>query len=182
MPLLPASAQGTIAGAPEVVYKALADYDSWQEWVPSLASARLLTREDRLAIVELNPGGKEAESLMLECIETPGKSVLARVIEGMAPIRELEWSVEPADPGFSRVRLTVKRGIGLRLLHPSAWRVLNPAECLEALRRWISASNPGPEAVADGENLFELWETEAGLMCWVKGRKYKLTPVEEGKA
>jgi hypothetical protein len=119
MPLLPASAQGTIAGAPEVVYKALADYDSWQEWVPSLASARLLTREDRLAIVELNPGGKEAESLMLECIETPGKSVLARVIEGMAPIRELEWSVEPADPGFSRVRLTVKRGIGLRLLHPS---------------------------------------------------------------
>ncbi len=184
MPLLslPGSARGVIPCAPELVYKALADYDAWLEWVPSLTSARLLTREHMLAIVELGLDGKDAETLMMECVETPRKGILARVIEGKAPIHEMEWSVEAADPGFAKVSVTIKRRIGLHLLNPASWLVLNPAKCLAALGSWVSAANPGLEAVMDGENLFELWETEAGLVCWIRGRKYKLMPAEDSQA
>jgi len=164
------------------VYRALSDYDAWQEWMPSLASSRLLTREDILAIVELRTGGKAAEALMMECIQTPQRAVLARVIEGSTSIREMQWDIEPADPGFARVSVTVKRRINLHLLNPAQWLVLSPAKCLASLQSWVAAEHPGPEAVSDGENLFELWETEAGMVCWVRGRKYKLTPAEDGQA
>jgi len=182
LPLLPATARGVIACAPELIYKALIDYDAWQEWVPSLISAKLLTREDILAIVEVGLDGKDPGILIMECIETPRKGILARVIEGKASLHEMEWRVEAADPGFARVSVTVKRRIGLHLLNPASWQVVNPAKCLAALGSWMSVWNQGPEAVTDGENIFELWETEAGLVCWIRGRKYRLTPAEGGSA
>jgi hypothetical protein len=181
------TARGIFPGAPEKFYEAFAGYNAWQEWIPSVTSSRLLTREDILAVVEVSLGevglgGKGGGTLMLECIETPGKGVLASVIEGRILISEIHWSVEPADPNFSKVSVTLKWKIGLHLLNPAHWPILNPATCLAALQSWVSAAHPGPEAVRDGENLFELWETEAGLVCWIRGRKYQLTPVDDNKA
>jgi hypothetical protein len=178
-PSLAASAQEVIPCTQEIAYKTLIDYDAWPEWLPSVKSARLLTREDMLAIVELGLNREGAATLMMECIETPRKGLLARVIEGDAPIHEMEWRVEPADAGFAKVGVTVKRRIGLNSFHPAAWNVLNPAKCLAALRSQVATANPGPEAVTDGENLFELWETEAGLVCWIRGKKYDVTPAGE---
>jgi hypothetical protein len=151
--------------------------------MPSLTSSRLLTREDILAVVELRTGsGKDSEALMMECIQTPQKAVLARAIEDPAAIREMQWNIEPAEPGFAKVTVTVRRRIGFHLLNPAHWLVLSPARCLASLRSWVAAEHPGPEALSDGENLFELWETEAGMVCWVRGKKYKLTRVEDGQA
>lgn len=93
-----------IACSPDIIYKALIDYNAWREWVPSLASARLLTREDMLAIVELGMDSKDAEPLMMECIETPRRNILARVIEGKSSMHEMEWSIEAADAGSAGQR------------------------------------------------------------------------------
>ena len=64
LPSLPSTARGIFPCAQELVYRVLADYDAWREWMPSLTSSRLLTREDILAIVELRTGSKDAEALM----------------------------------------------------------------------------------------------------------------------
>lgn len=166
---------------PDLIYEALADYDAWQEWTPSVASSKLLMREDILAIVELGMGAGGEETLLTECIQTPGRSVVARAIEGKGPIRAIEWNIEPADGGFSKVTVALKPRIGLHLFNPANWRIVSPAKYLAALRATVLAANPGPEEVRGGENLFELWETEAGLVCWIRGRKYKLTRVEDGQ-
>jgi ribosome-associated toxin RatA of RatAB toxin-antitoxin module len=177
-----ATARGIIPCAPELVYKALSDYDAWQEWLPSLATSRLLTREGTLAIVELMLAGKGAQPLILECVGTPAKSVQARVIEGRSRLREIEWHIEAAEPGACSVAVTVRKSMGPRLLNPASWPVLPAARCVAALTAWVAAANPGPETVPGGENLFELWETEAGLVCWIRGKKYRLTPAEDGRA
>jgi hypothetical protein len=177
-----ATARGIFPGSPDQVYEALAGYDAWQQWVPSATSSRLLTREDILAIVQLDLGGKGGGRLLLECIETPGKGVVASVIEGKAAVPEIQWTVEQVDQNSARVSVTLKRRIGLHFLNPAYWPALNPATYLAALRSWVSAAHPGPEPLRNGENLFELWETEAGLVCWIKGRKYKLTPADDHKA
>jgi|SRR5580704_9816135 ribosome-associated toxin RatA of RatAB toxin-antitoxin module len=176
-PSLPATARDTFPFSPEVIYKALADYDAWQEWVPSVTASRLLSAEDVLAVVELGSGREE--TLMLECVQTPNKAVWARVIEGKSAIREVQWSVAGAGEGISQVTVTVKWTPGWRLIAGTSWPALSPAKHLRALRSWVSAAYPGPETIVGGENLFELWKTEAGLVCWVRGKKYKLIPVEE---
>jgi hypothetical protein len=182
VPFLATTHRGVVPFPADLIYRTLADYDVWQHWMAALASSKLLTREDVLAIVELGPNGDRAEALMLEVIETPGKGVLARPIEGKAGFHEVEWTVEAAGPGLSNVSMTVRRKFGLGLLGGGSRLALNPAECVAGLKAWLASANPGPEVVEAGENLFELWETEAGLMCWIRGRKYKLTPVDEGPA
>ncbi len=182
MPSLPnATARSVIPCAPELVYKELTGYDTWQEWLPSIVSSRLLTREGTLAIVEVGLATAGSETVLIECIETPCKTVLARVIEGQAPVVEIDWSFEADTSGFTRVSVKVKRRLGVPLLRPASWLVLSPARCLAALGSRVAASDPGPEVITDGENLFELWETETGLVCWIKGRKYKLTPAEDSR-
>jgi len=179
-PSLSRTARGIFTCTPEVIHEALAGYDNWHEWVPLVSSSRLLTREDILAVVELNMESSGGATLV-ECIQIPGSGLLARVIEGNSPVREIHWVVEAADDGFSRVTVTIRQRIGPHLLNFANWPVRNPAKYLDGLRAWISAAHPGPEAVSGGENLFELWETEAGLVCWIRGRKYKLTPAEDGR-
>jgi hypothetical protein len=180
-PSLPATASDTFPFSPEVIHETLADYEAWQEWVPSVTSSRLLTSEDILAVVELGSGHGGAETLMLECVQTPNKGVWARVIEGKSAIREIQWNVAGAGEGTSQVTVTVKWKPGWRLVAGVSWPALSPAKHLRALRSWVSAAHPGPETVTGGENLFELWETEAGLVCWVRGRKYKLIPAEDNR-
>jgi hypothetical protein len=180
-PSLPATARDTFPFSPEIVHEALADYEAWQEWAPSVKSSRLLTSEDILAIVELGSGRAGGETLMLECVQTPKKGVWARVIEGKSAIREIQWIVEGAGEGSSQVTVTVKWKPGWRLMAGRSWPALSPAKHLRALRSWVSAVHPGPEIVVGGENLFELWETEAGLECWIRGKKFKLTPAEDDR-
>ena len=116
---------------------------------------------------------------MMECIHTANRTVLGRVIEGRTPVREIQWDLEPADSGCSKVGLSIRRKPGRYLAGPACWPILNPAACLGGLSSWMEGANPGPETFQGGENLFELWETDAGLVCWVRGQKYKLVPMEE---
>jgi ribosome-associated toxin RatA of RatAB toxin-antitoxin module len=165
--------------SPVDVYQSLIDYDSWLEWLPSITSSRLLTKEDTLAIVQLGFSVRAEEDLILECIQTTNSTVLTRVIEGRVPLQQIQWEIQPAESGASRVTLSVERRIPRHLSGFAYWRVLNPAACLEALRSWMAAVQPGPEISPGSENLFELWETDTGLVCWIRGKKYSLTPVDD---
>src|ERR1039457_474029 len=98
LPPVAGTARSVLPRAPRLIYEALADYDTWHDWVPLLTSSRLLMREDVLAIAEI---GLTGQALMLECVQTPDKGVLARVIEGKGPICEIHWTIEPGGEGFS---------------------------------------------------------------------------------
>jgi len=148
-----------------------------------MKASRLLMKEESLAIVELVfdvPGGNVPgdDTLMMECIHTANRTVLGRVIEGRTPVREIRWDLEATESDCSKVGLSVGRKPGRYLVSPAYWPILNPPTCLGRLHSWMEGANPGPETLEGGENLFELWETDAGLVCWVRGQKYKLMPLE----
>jgi hypothetical protein len=174
-----ASGRSVLPWPHTLIYEALIDYNNWSQWFPALKASRLLMKEESLAVVELVFDIPGEETLMMECIHTANKTVLGRVIEGRTPVAEIQWSVEPADAGASGVALSVSRKMARYLTQPVYWPILNPAACLGGLRSWMEGANPGPAATASGENLFELWETNDGLVCWIRGRKYKLIPAEE---
>jgi hypothetical protein len=177
------SSSSTVIPWPEnLVYETLIGYNNWSQWLPSMKSSRLLMKEDTLAIVELGFDVPGEETLMMESIHTLNKVVLGRVIEGSSPAREIRWDLEPAGSGGTKVTLSMKRHIRRYLSRPAYWPILNPALCLGALRTWMAEANPGPEISKAGENLFELWETDEGLVCWIRGRKYALTPSEEKRS
>ena len=180
-PLLSSTGHIVLPCSPALVYQSLIDYDSWSEWLPAIAYSRLLTKEDTLAIVQLGFNIRGQENLIIECIHTPDKAVLCRVIEGKVPLRQIQWEIEPAESAASKVTVSVQRPV-THVVNPAFWRVLNPGACLAALRSWMAGSEPGPEVSPGGENLFELWETDKGLVCWIRGRKYVLTPVDEAAA
>jgi ribosome-associated toxin RatA of RatAB toxin-antitoxin module len=152
------------------IFDTLIDYDAWSEWLPSVSSSRLLTKEGNLALAELGWAARGEETVIVECIQTPNQSLLARVIQGRVPVREIEWTIAPGAAGSSRVTMKVKRS--------SLRRAMNSAACLAALKAAVEAASPGPEQIPGAENLFELWETDKGLVCWVRGRKYTLTSFE----
>jgi hypothetical protein len=181
------SGGGILPWPPGPVYEALIDYNNWFHWFPSMTASRLLMKEESLAIVELvfaTSGGNAPveETLMMECIHTANRTVLGRVIEGRTPVREIQWDLEAAESECSKVGLSIRRKPGRYLAGPAWWPILNPATCLGGLSSWMEGANPGPETFQGGENLFELWETDSGLVCWVRGQKYKLVPMEDKRS
>jgi hypothetical protein len=179
MPLLTRTATSTVPFPESLVYDILIDYNHWSEWFPGVSSSRLLTREGDLAVVELGWGPENSEAAILECIQTARRSVLLRWVGGFAPAREMEWRIASADPGFSAVTLRTQGAAGKTLRAPRYLRTSSPSRCLAALETALEAACPGPRPGQAGENLFELWETEKGLVCWVRGKKYNLVPADE---
>lgn len=178
-PLPSSTGHMVVPWAPALVYQSLIDYDNWSEWLPSITSSKLLAKEDTLAIVQLGFNLRGEEDLILECIQTSNNSVLARVIEGKVPLQQIRWTIQTAENGASKVTLSVTRHLPRHLVHPAYWPMMNPSACLAALRSWMASIQPGPEISPGGENLLELWETDTGLVCWIRGRKYVLTPVDD---
>jgi len=162
-------------------YEILTDYDSYAEWLPGLSQSKLLAREGDLAIAEFVVGRSGKDRYAVECIHTRNKMVLTRTISGVIPVAQYEWRIEPEGEGC-RVTLVLSGKASWRLWLPVYRRLTKPAKCLEALKAQLSAFSPDI-AVQDenGEKILELTETEQGLVCWLRGKKYMMTPVSEGK-
>jgi ribosome-associated toxin RatA of RatAB toxin-antitoxin module len=166
---------------PSLPYEILTDYDSYAEWLPSLSHSKLLAKEGDLAIAEFGVGRSGKDKYAVECIHTRNRMVLTRTISGVIPVAQYEWKIEPDVEGC-RVTLVLSGKANWRLWLPVYRRLTNPGRCLEALKSQVAAFSPDISIRDEkGEKILELMETEQGLVCWLRGKKYAMTPVSEGK-
>jgi ribosome-associated toxin RatA of RatAB toxin-antitoxin module len=158
-----------------LLYEILTDYDSYTEWLPHLGQSKALATEGDLAIAEFHLSGGKKDRLVVECIHTRNKMVLWRAIEGKVPVTQVEWTIEAAGPSQSRVSLAVERRFPWSSLFSGVGRFLNPAAALKGLQGQVSTYLP-EIALADeaGEKILEISETEDGVVCWIRGKKYVL--------
>ncbi|HWP84970.1 MAG TPA: SRPBCC family protein [Terriglobia bacterium] len=158
-----------------LLYEILTDYDSYVEWLPNLSQSKSLATEGDLAIAEFHGSGKKKERLVVECIHTRNKMVLWRTIEGKIPVTQVEWTLEPAGENQTRLTVAVTRRLHWSALFAGTGRFLQPASALKGLRSQASSYLPELAVAGEqGERLLELSETEEGVVCWIRGKKYVL--------
>ncbi len=162
--------------AVELLFDILIDYDNYKEWLPLVRDSTLLAKEGDIAVVRLHPAIPHIESLSLECVQTPNRSVFCRVIDGEAGIVSLRWELAPLAVARCRVSLAVEK----ERRFPSARQpgFLEPGNTLSAL--WAYAGAYLPEIQWPGESgdkVLEIFESEHGLSCWFNGRQYEMRPV-----
>jgi ribosome-associated toxin RatA of RatAB toxin-antitoxin module len=158
-----------------LVYEILTDYDNYVEWLPHLAQSKSLATEGDLAIAEFVFAAPRKERFVVECIHTRNKMVLWRSIEGKIPVTQVEWTIAAAGDAQSQVTLAVTGLLSLNPLQPGPGRFLNSEQCLKALQGQASSFTP-EIALADesGEKILDLVETDEGVVCWIRGKKYVL--------
>jgi coenzyme Q-binding protein COQ10 len=158
-----------------LLYDILTDYDNYAEWLPGLAQAKSLATEGDLAIAEFHRANSKKDRFVVECIHTRNKMVLWRTIEGKVPVTQVEWTIEAAGSGQSQVNLAVERRFHWADLFSGAGKFFRPSQVLKSLQGQVSSYLP-EIALADeeGEKILELTETEEGVICWIRGKKYIL--------
>ena len=162
-----------------LLYEVLTDYDSYSEWMPLITRSKLLAREGDLAIAEFEMQRPAKESFVVECIHTKNRLVLWRPIRGRLPITEIQCQIEKVDSQQTRV--------SLQLSGERTWKVPMYSEFMKlprvlmALKSQVAAFLPGAPSGAEGAPIMEIAETAEGLVCWLHGKKYILTPAPEGK-
>lgn len=166
---------------PALLYDVLTDYDNYAEWLPLVARSKSLAKEGDLGIAEFELTPPQKERFVIECIHTKNKMVLWRTIGGKIPVTEVEWAIAPSPEGHSQVTLAVRGGMSLNRFTPRYRRFLNPAASLRALQGQISTFMPEIAVTGEeGEKILELAETEEGIVCWIRGKKFVLRPASEG--
>jgi ribosome-associated toxin RatA of RatAB toxin-antitoxin module len=169
----------TIPGDAALLYEILTDYDHLAEWLPQVSKSRLLAREGELALAELELRGKRARRLAMECIHSRDRMIVWRPIEGGGSVTEFQWTLEPAGDGQCRVTAKATRRISKSRLLSRSGELPQPRLCLEALKNQALCFVP-PDKLAKGwEEILEIVETESGLICRLRGRKYRLVPETE---
>jgi hypothetical protein len=162
-----------------LLYEILTDYDICAEWVPQISQSKSLATEGDLAIAEFHLSNKKKSRIVVECIHTRNQMVLWRTIEGETPITQVEWTIEASGEGQSRVTVAVERRFEWASFLSGAGNFLIPPAALKGLRRQIAAYSPEIALTdGEGEKLLEISETDEGMICWIRGKKYILT--EEG--
>ena len=167
---------------PDLVYEILTDYDTYSEWMPSFTRSKLLAKEGDLAIAEFESVDPSKDLFVVEAIHTKNQMVLWRIIRGTIPISEVQWHIEPAAEGQTRVTLALEGEFSRSWFFFTHFKIVKPARYLKALQSHISAFLPEVLTDEDGEKILEIAETSEGLICWMRGKKYILTPVPEGKS
>jgi len=164
-----------------LAYEILTDYDSYAEWMPHVTRSKLLAREGDLAIAEFEMSRPRKDKFAIECIHTRNKMVLTRTISGKIPVSQFEWTIEPSGEGC-KVTLAITAKTNWHRLVPGYSLLMNPANCLKSLQSQASAFGESLSVQDEGgEKILELIETEEGLVCWLRGKKYTLTPAPGGK-
>ncbi len=167
---------------PSLPYEILTDYDSYHEWLPYVVKSKLLAKEGDLAIAEFEVSRPSKGRFVLECIHTRNKMVLTRTISGMMPVSQFEWIIKASGEKKCEVTLTIQAKASWHRLVPAYRIYMHAPKCLGALQSQISSFCPDiPLPDGEGEKIIELAETEQGLVCWIRGKKYTLTPAPEGK-
>jgi ribosome-associated toxin RatA of RatAB toxin-antitoxin module len=168
---------------PALPFDILTDYDAYSEWMPFYSQSKLLAREGDLAIAEFGLRPRGGEKFAVECIHTRNRMVLVRTISGRVPVTQFKWTIgtiAPAQNGC-QVSLAIDGKAGWQRLLPAFRQLVRPRECLKALEKQAASFSPDLKMTdAGGETLFEIAETAQGLICSVRGKKYRLTPLSEG--
>jgi len=163
-----------------LLYEILTDYDTYADWLPVVSQSKLLAHEGDLAIAEFDLTQPKGDKYTFECIHTRNKMVLTRRISGKAPVTQIEWLLQPEGTS-TRVSLEVQ-GRGF-LPGVVSYRSFSKARnWLKCLKAEASSGAAGLTVEGDGgEKVVEIAETEEGLVCWLRGKKYILQPAPEGK-
>ena len=165
-----------------LVYEVLTDYDHCSEWLPHIAQSKSLATEGDLAIAEFEFLPFRRERFVVECIHTCNRLVLWRAIEGRVPITQVQWDIAAEAATRCRVSISVSGLISLNPLRPGAGKFFDPHACLQALRSQTSSFIPEIMiAGMNGERILDLTETEDGVVCWFRGRKFVLKQESSGE-
>jgi uncharacterized protein YndB with AHSA1/START domain len=167
----------TIACDAALAWDILSDYPAWAEWLPLVTKVTQAARETNFARVELELAAFPDRKIAAESVHAPNTRVLVQSLMGQDPEFVLDWSIAPEGEGQAKV--TVK----CSWLHtPSNFRAgmgaLNPEGWLTALAAHAASFagdfTTGP---TDPATLLEIYETEEGLVCWYRGKKYEMKAV-----
>ncbi|HXI39027.1 MAG TPA: SRPBCC family protein [Bryobacteraceae bacterium] len=164
----------------KLLYEILTDYDTYAEWMPLVGQSKLLAKETDLAIAELDLTAPKGEKVSLECIHSRDKMVLSRVIRGPAAGSQLQWTLTPAGNEQSSVTLTIEGRRNWRWLLGGRYFMGSAKSCLAGLESHLSMFRPEVSIEGQGEQILDISETGEGLVCRFRGKKYMLTPANEG--
>jgi ribosome-associated toxin RatA of RatAB toxin-antitoxin module len=164
----------------KLLYEILTDYDTYFEWMPLVGQSKLLAKETDLAIAELDLTAPKGEKVSLECIHSRDKMVLSRVIRGPAAGSQLQWSLTAAGDQQCNVTLDIEGKRNWRWLRRSHYFMGSAKNCLGRLESHLSAFRPEISIEGQGEQILDISETAEGLVCRFRGKKYILTPANEG--
>ena len=137
----------------------------------------MLAREGDLALAEMTLGDVDNTRFAMECIHSPGHMVVWRPVERKIPVTEFQWSIEQAEGGQCNVSLALERPLSLGSFSSAESGLMEPEQCLEALKNEVSIFLPDASPnEAGSETILEILETGTGLVCWLRGKKYRLVP------
>lgn len=166
----------TIAADPALLYEILTDYEALSEWLPHVAKSRLLASEGDLALAELNLGDEKSTRCAMECVHSKDRAVVWQPVEDQVAVTQFQWELEPAAEGKCLVTAVAEKPMCLPRHSSAAGSFLEPEACLAALKNQ-AALFVQDEFLAEGcEKILEIMETESGLVCWLRGKKYRLVP------
>ena len=164
-----------ISCSAEMIFEILADYDNHFEWLNMLHHSRLLAREGDLALAEIET---EAGRMTMEVIQNTNREVLMRKINGPTCLHQVRWLISTTDAEASNVSVEIilHRTWRNPLAKLENWDPEGMLRCLESRIATFAASFP--LASESGVKVLEIIESEQGLVFWIMGRKYLLTPME----
>lgn len=180
------AASRTIGCDPSLAWDILSDYVNWPEWLPLVTKATQMARETNFALLELELTafpGRKVTKVTAECVHAPNAKVLVKSIMGQDPEFVLDWTVAPAGTGQAlvSVKCTWVHTPGTIVAARSA---LNPDLWLNALAAQaasfaddVTTAGDMTTGPTDPATLLEIYETDAGLICWYRGKKYQMTAV-----
>ena len=103
------TASGTVLAAPATVWKVLTSYDKMHEFVPDMASCKVLTRNGNEAIIEQFGNARllfvtKAIHLIVRATETPQAAIDIALISGDMKQYEARWELQlVAETGGTRI-------------------------------------------------------------------------------
>lgn len=170
----------TLPADAKSLYDILTDYDTYAEWMPVVGQSKLLARETDLAIAEFELTAPKGEKVSLECIHSRDKMVLSRVIRGPAAGSQFQWSLTPNGDRQCNVSLEIEGKRSWRRLRRGHHFMGSAKSCLAALESHLAMFQPDISIEGQGEQILDISETGEGLVCRFRGKKYILTPANEG--
>jgi ribosome-associated toxin RatA of RatAB toxin-antitoxin module len=166
-------ASAAVSCEPGLVYELVSDYGSWSQWLPGIASSKVLAQEINFAIVELEFTAKPGIKVTVECVHAPTQMVVARSLIGNHPELKIEWKITPAESGQAQVNLAITAPLSIPFLLGGYRSFFNPRKGLAGLLANLAAFGGGPA----GEKIIEIVESEDGLICWYRGTKYQMKEI-----
>ena len=171
------AASQTLPADPILLWDILTEYSTWAEWLPLVTRSEETARENHFARASFDLAVLPGRPVKVECAHAPNTKVLVKSMIGQAPEFILDWTLAPAGPGQTMV--TVR----CTWIHTPA--TFKAGAAALKVERWLGALAAQAESFAgdlnagppDPSTIFEVHETDEGLICWFRGKKYEMKAV-----